>query len=344
MEVKIIENQKNWESFWENIPFHKSFLQSWQWKEFQESFKRKVWTLAVQEKGETLSQLMCFKVFSKRGSFLVSQHGPAFRENLDKNLKDEVFSLLLEKIKEIAKEEKAIYWRFNPLWQKEEKYLIERKGFVLAPLHPNAYESTLKLSLKPSLEELLSGFRKTTRYLIRKAEKTKQIKVFKGGREDIPLFDKIQKKLALEKKFTPFSLDFILREWDLFNKEGNISFWLVSFEEKIVGGAFVVYWSGQAFYHIAAFDSEYKKYPVSYLLMWEAIKEAKERNCQYFDFWGYKDPFKYPKHPWAGPTLFKLGFAKEPIHYLGTFDFVFSKIKYLPAFLIDYFRKIRKRL
>jgi len=38
-------------------------------------------------------------------------------------------------------------------------------------MHANAYEATWKLDIRPTEEELLKQMRKTTRYLIRQAEK-----------------------------------------------------------------------------------------------------------------------------------------------------------------------------
>ena len=52
----------------------------------------------------------------------------------------------------------------------------------------------------------------------------------------------------------------------------------------------------------------------------EAIKEAKKRGCKVYDFWGFTDPEKFPKHPWAGPTLFKMGFGGHKEEYVKTQD------------------------
>ena len=105
----------------------------------------------------------------------------------------------------------------------------------------------------------------------------------------------------------------------------------------------MVFWSGIGFYHHAASLPQYAKLSIPYLLQWEAIKEAKNRGCMLYDFWGYVDPKKEPSHPWAGPTLFKMGFGGEAHEYVKTQDLPLSW-KYLPTALFEKVRKIRRHL
>jgi lipid II:glycine glycyltransferase (peptidoglycan interpeptide bridge formation enzyme) len=111
----------------------------------------------------------------------------------------------------------------------------------------------------------------------------------------------------------------------------------------VIAGAIIVFWSGQAFYHQAASMGDFAKLSVPYLLQWEAVKEAKRRDCKVYDFWGFTDPEKLPKHPWAGPTLFKMGFGGYKKEYIKTQDFVISK-KYWINYIIERFRRIKRGL
>ena len=110
-----------------------------------------------------------------------------------------------------------------------------------------------------------------------------------------------------------------------------------------MAGAMVIFWSGIAFYHQAASLNKYAKLSIPYLLQWRAIKEAKARGCNVYDFWGFTDPEKFPKHPWAGPTLFKMGFGGYKKEYLKTRDFIISK-KYWINYIIEKMRKIKRGL
>jgi len=108
-----------------------------------------------------------------------------------------------------------------------------------------------------------------------------------------------------------------------------------------VAGALMVFCSGVGFYHQAASLEKYAKLSIPYLLQWEAIKEAKKRGCKMYDFWGYVDPKS--KHPWAGPTLFKMGFGGKPYLYVKTQDLPLSW-RYWPTYIFERLRRVKRRL
>jgi peptidoglycan pentaglycine glycine transferase (the first glycine) len=104
-----------------------------------------------------------------------------------------------------------------------------------------------------------------------------------------------------------------------------------------------MFYSGTAFYHHAISVPQFSKMSVPYAVMWEAIVEAKRRGCSMFDFWGYIDPEKQPKHPWAGPTLFKMGFGGKSYEYVKTQDYPLSW-RYWPIAIFETIRRIRRGL
>ena len=211
-------------------------------------------------------------------------------------------------------------------------------------MHASAYESTWRLDITPPEEELLANMRKTTRYLIRRATKNEDIKILKSEEpKDIGVYQKLSEEVAKRQKFIPFSFDFIKNEFDLFSKEGEGLLIFGKYKEETVAGALVIFWSRIGFYHQAASINKYSKLSIPYLIQWEAIKEAKKRGCLLYDFWGYVDPFKNPHHPWAGPTLFKMGFGGYKKEYLGTQDLPISK-KYWLNYLVEKLRKIKRGL
>ena len=78
-------------------------------------------------------------------------------------------------------------------------------------------------------------------------------------------------------------------------------------------------------------------------MQWKAIKEAKKRGCKIYDFWGYEDPVKNPKHPYSGPTLFKMGFGGYKEEYVKTQDLIISK-KYWINYIVETIRRIKRGL
>jgi len=111
MEIKEITNKNIWEDFFANSE-EKSFLQSWNWGEFQQKMGNKIWRLGVFDAEKLLGIALVSKITAKRGTFLLIQHGPYIPTGGVK-----ILEIFLEKLKEIAKSEKASFIRMNPLWE-----------------------------------------------------------------------------------------------------------------------------------------------------------------------------------------------------------------------------------
>jgi len=108
----------------------------------------------------------------------------------------------------------------------------------------------------------------------------------------------------------PFSLDYIKKQFSTFLEDDQILAIFSRYKGEVLSSAIVVYWQNKAFYHHGASDLKFDV-PISYPVQWEAIKEAKERGCETYNFWGVAPEDASDDHPWAGLTLFKTGFGGE---------------------------------
>ena len=359
MKIEQINNKEIWENFFLENNEEKTFLQSWNWGEFQKKMGNKIWRLGLfDNKGDPISFILVVRVAAKRGTFFMIQHGPIINEQKTASAstcptqvgrggnKKQVLETLLNELKKIAKKENCRFLRIIPLWErnKENQKLLQDFGFKNAPLFIAAYEATLKLDIRPSEEELLKKMRKTTRYLIKQAERNKDITIFQSQKkEDVEIFEKIQQKMVKKKKFVPFSFKYLKNQFDVFIKDNEVTFFFGKYQGKIIAGAMVIFRSKIGFYHYAALLPEYRNVPINYLLQWEAIKEARKRGCELYDFWGYVNPEKEPRHPWVGPSLFKMGFGGQPFEYIKTQDLPLSW-KYWLTSSFEKLRKIKRRL
>lgn len=335
MEIKEINSKDVWERFLLESK-EKTFLQSWNWGEFQKDVEDKIWRPGVYDGGLKAAALV-IKVKAKRGTFLFIPHGPIGEKN--------IFPVLIEELKKLARKEKASFIRVAPIWERtqENKKIFKDLSFRNAPTHMHA-EATWRLDLRPSEEELLMNMRKTTRYLIRKAQKNEDIQILQSKKvEDIEIFNEIHQEVVKKHHFTPFSLGYLKNEFSAFNQDNKISLFLGKYKNKIIASAFVIFWSRMGFYHHAALSVKYHKIPIAYLLQWEAIREAKRRGCVLYDFWGYVSPKEQPNHPWAGPTLFKMGFGGYKEEYVKTQDLPLS-LRYWPTKFFERLRGIKRGL
>jgi len=338
MEIKEITNKEEWEGFLQERT-EKTFLHSWQWGEFQRLMRGKVWRFGLREGTSLKAVALVVKVKAQRGTFLLVPHGPITNPNF------QIVQTLLQKLKEIAKEENVSFIRINPIWErnKENNVIFKQLGFRRAPIqmHP---EASWKLNLAPSKEQLFSGMRKTTRYLLRHAMNDKDIAVQQSNSlADVAIFSKLHEQVSLRQTFIPFSREYLENELQVFQKDDGVRLFFGTYKGEIAAAAFVVFWSGIGFYHHAASLPKFSKLSIPYLLQWEAMKEAKRRGCVLYDFWGYVDPKTQPKHPWAGPTLFKQGFGGQAKLYVKTQDYPLSW-KYWPTAFFETVRRMRRHL
>lgn len=359
MEIREITNsptgeagKEEWEGFLKNCT-EKTFLQSWNWGDFSVAMGNKIWRFGLYNNGKIIAVAMVVKISARRGTLLFIPHGPVIMSGLGGKEKKEILELILTHIDDISKQESANFLRISSLFEDnlENKNIFLDLGFREAPMHSSAYEATWKLDISLSEEQLLRNMRKTTRYLVRKTSENKDIEIIKSNNlKDIEIYQKLNKEVSRRQRFVPFSNNFIKNEFEIFNKDNQALFLFGKYKGEIVAGALIIFWPTTSagrheigFYHQAGSLGKFAKLSIPYLLQWEAIKEAKRRSCSIYDFWGFTDPEKFPRHPWAGPTLFKMGFGGYKKEYIKTQDYIISS-KYWINYIIEKIRKFRRGL
>jgi len=340
MEIKEITNKEDWEGFLDKVQ-DKTFLQSWNWGEFNTMMKRKIWRLGVFNETKLVALALVVKIEARRGTFLLIPHGPVAKEGQY----EQSLGILSQHLHELGLTEQVSFIRISPFWHRtvDTDRMFADAGFRKAPIYAE-YESSWKLDITPSEQYLLSNMRKTTRYLIKQALKNKDIRVWQSSEvKDVELFDNLSKAVGARQGFVPFSKEHTEKEVAVFLSDNQVSLFFGSYKGEVVATALVIFWSGIGFYHQAASLFKYAKFSIPYLIQWEAIREAKKRGCRLYDFWGYVDPRKYPNHPWAGPTLFKMGFGGEPRLYAKTRDLPLNW-KYWPTAFFENIRRMKRHL
>ena len=349
MEFKLreIKDKNLWEDFLSLVK-EKTFLQSWSWGVFNEKTGSDILRYGIYQGEELVATTFVLKIKAKRGSFIFLPHGPNLKRT-DASFKREIISFLLKELKKIAKKENYVSIKIAPLWErtKENTSIFKGLDFREAPIHIHP-DVTWELDLSPNKEDLLLGMRKTTRYLIRKAEKDNDIQIVKSKNiKDVGEFNKIYQITKSRQAFTPFSLDYLENQFGSFVGDNQILILLARYKGEIIASGIFMFWNDIGFYHHGASSLKYPKIPASYLLMWKAIEEAKERGCKKFNFWGtapISETGEYDKkHPWAGLTLFKMGFGGHSKKYTKTQDFIISP-RYWLSFIFEKMRKIKRGL
>ena len=241
----------------------------------------------------------------------------------------------------MGKKEKVGFIRVSPILENisENLDIFKSFGFRNAPIHMMHPETTWLLDITKSEDEIFKEMRKTHRNLIRRAGKEGVEIIQSVDEKYLKAFYKIHMETVRRHKFIPFSYDYIKKEINLFKNDNQINIFSAKYKNEIISSAIVVFYGNQAFYHHGASSSKYSKIPASYLVLWEAIREAKKRNKKIFNFYGIVE--NKPKHPWFGLSKFKKGFGGYKKELLHCQDLPLNK-KYLIAWMVETARKVKR--
>lgn len=337
MKIEEITKKKDWQDYFEKA-LSPTFLQTWEWGEFQKKLGYSILRLGLFNDKKIEAIALVVKIKAKRGNFLFIPHGPL-------SAGDKIYlPQFRDHLIAIGKKEGFSYLRISPITINEPKNvkLFEKSGFVKAPTHMHA-ENIWVLDINKSEEDLLSQMRKTTRYLVKKALKDEIVIEKIVDKKAVSIFWKVYTTTAEREKFTPFSKNYIEKEFEAFNETGNAIF-LTAYEKgkrKCLASALILFTKSGAFYHQGA--SVHSKLPVTYLMQWTAILEAKKRGCTLYNFWGIA-PTGNEKHPWYGLTLFKKGFGGYQIDYIPAQDLIISPLPYYLTYLCEKLLRWKRNL
>lgn len=312
MEVAIIENKNEWESFLLSQS-NQPFFQSWNWGQVQERVGNKVFHFGLYEKKKLIGICLGVLVNAKRGRYLHLRHGPLL-SNFEKQLNP-----FLAEIKAQAKDLNVDFIRMSPLLEQTgfDINFLKQRGFRNAPIHNMDAENAWVLDLDNEESELLAGMRKTTRYLVKKAQTLPIVVAKSTEKNDFAKFMKLYETTSRRHHFIPHRG--VEEEFDIFSKDKQALLFLARYKGKVLSGALIIFYGNCAVYHHGASSDEFREIPAAYLLQWEAIKEAKRQGKKFYNFWGVVPPEK-PHHPWQGLTLFKTGFGGRRVNFVHAQD------------------------
>jgi lipid II:glycine glycyltransferase (peptidoglycan interpeptide bridge formation enzyme) len=336
--TKQIDNKSEWEGF---LSQHKeaNFLQSWYWGEFHEALGKTVSRIGFYRDNELIGVMLSVIEAARRGKYLTVPAGPIIDWH-DKELVSAAFS----EMRTVAAVNKCVFVRIRPqlLEDAYAKEIFQLNNTKPAQMHLHA-ELTSRLDIGPTEEALLAQMRKTTRYEIRKAEKLGVTVKTSTDEKEVKQFYDYQLETAKRQKFVPFSYKFFLEQFKVFFAADKALLYTATFEGKVLAQAFIIFYGSEAVYHYGVGTEEGRKYPGAYLIQWEAIKEAKRRGMQFYNFWGVAAEDD-KTHRFYTISIFKRGFGGEDTRYLHAQDLVINKPRYLVNYGIEKLRKIVRRV
>jgi len=319
------KEQKTWDDF--VIRRGGSFLQSFGWGEFQDSFGRKARRL--KDNGKKW-QVQVFKHELPFGlSYFYVPRGPIINRG-KQGKAPEFLKDALEAIKNLAKKEGAIFIKIEPEGVGVELLdILGRQGFQVS-LKTIQPAKTILLNVGLSEKDLQAKFKPKTRYNIRLAIKRKA-QVRKGqGADDFEKFWKLldatserqdfktHPKIYYQKMLASGAVELFLAEYSLAGASDED----FSKSPKTVAGALVSFLGERATYLHGASSYEHRSLMAPHFLHWRIIREAKSRGCKVYDFWGIDEK------RWPGVTRFKQSWGGFQTEAVGAWDFVIKPFWY----------------
>jgi len=343
--MTITENvtQQEWEDFLLKQP-NAPFLQSWHMQMLHERIQEKTHLVAMRaDSGELCGIALCVVVRARRGHYLFLPYGPVCTPE-----GWEALHTLTAYLINLGKRLHLDFIRSSPFLANTEhsRALYKTAGWKSAPIHLLA-EHIWWLDITPSEEVLLKNMRKTMRNLIRKAEKDGVTIEKTENPEHTHIFSTIHQSTVARHGFVPYTNNYFQAQMDAFTPTHHAMQFIARYQEKPIAAAIIMYYGDTGAYHHGASLSEFNRIPASYLLQWEAIKEAKRRGCTTYNFWGivpekqYHSRFLHREHPWVGLSKFKMGFGGTQYDILHCQDYPLTK-KYLFTWLIETLRRIKR--
>jgi lipid II:glycine glycyltransferase (peptidoglycan interpeptide bridge formation enzyme) len=299
-----------------------SFLQSNEWAEFQKSLGREVF----EYNKEGISAKIIKQELSFHKNYLYIPYGPDVDfNNMTAGFKNP-FKNFKDYLRQLAKENKSIFVKVEPLSDNIAQALVEAKGFKKnkKEIQPGR---TVVLDINGDEAEILSRMHNKTRYNIKVAEKH-GITVSESS--DVDAFWKLLKKTTKRDRFSSHPQDYYRKLLGL--KSLDVRLFLAYQGSGAVAGAIVLTHGNSGYYLHGASDHEYRSMMAPYMLHWQIIKFLKDKGILEYDFWGID------ARKWPGVTRFKLGWGGRTVEHPGSFDMPISKFWYL---LYRLYRSIR---
>ncbi len=335
-EIKIIKNTEEWEEFVLRQEFS-PFVQSYKYGEFYKIMGEEYWIFGLYSEGKMIGGSLVISTHARRGNFLYLPYGPFLEKNCESS---EIF---FDFLKKFALKNKYDFIRISPMIDdSEELRLCTKKiGFRNAPMHVLAENSWI-LDLEDSEEKILSNMKKNHRNLIRRCQKAGVKIEARTDKEALDLLNDMHDVTEKKHNFTRFSRHYIEKEFNVFSKDKESIVYLAYLPDGTLdASSIIVFYGKMAVYRHSASLNTDRKLPTSYLIQWEAIKEAKKRGMKWYNFWGVEPEDAPLDHPFHGITHFKKGFGGFQKDLLHCQDLPVSK-KYWLNWIIETVRRKKR--
>lgn len=286
--------------------------------------------LLVKEKEEILAQIMLTygprfakylkktnikirKFFEKHFVMFTSIRGPII---LNKEKKEEIYDLLLDKTEELARRNYAIKNFSLPINEDKKVYeLFLKRGF-----YQDAWGTTI-VNTQLTEEELWKNIQKSRRNLVRRGKKQNLIFKKAETREDFEKAISIIKDMSKRNNIFAHTDAYYEKFFEIFSKFGFGETFLVEHGDRPLATLTIYKFNNKAIQTALAYNQICieEKISATDFLEWNTIKYCKENNLKSYDLAGIRPESKKIKDinlreyklRWGGEEIYYPYFSKE---------------------------------
>lgn len=330
-----------------------SFLQSYEWGEFQEGASRCVFRF---EGNGWQAQFVEMMVPVINIRYWYCPRGPI----MGRGIKGQEFRSKMEEMMSRVKGaagRNVIFFRLGPEWEIGQGIEKNLENLSFKKLHYDIEPSqTLILDITKSEEELLAQMHEKWRYNIRLAErKGVEIKNFQFPPTKPRVLDKVGtipnfqyeafwnllEKTSKRQKIKIHPKEYYHKQLEINSEDFKAHLFVAEYESQAIAANIVVFFGQRATYLHGATSAENREAMAPHLLQWKQIREARRRGCAEYDFWGIVNEHTLDKRKkfWEGFTRFKKGFGGREVNYIGCWDYPLDKPWYFLYRLVQKFRR-----
>lgn len=344
MQVVEVKNIDSWNSY-HNRCKRKSFLQTWQWGEFQKSQGREIERLAILFNENLVGISLCVIHDSKFEKYVYCPRGPLL-------LKDNIenYTQVLGALKEYWEGKGVGSLKIDPAFIRGSDIaeIPGKLGFIHS-INFIQSEYNWMIDLVGSNEEELfdwckkHGMSKNYPTYIRRARKKGVEVEFSKKLKDWDLFHTYLKLSGERKGYEVKSKEYYMNLWKYLGRETEIlRLGIARLEERILSMIVIANFGDEISTLYSTQTDSDSNLRSTMLLRWECMLLGQREGVKRFNNWGVLPDRRFKKsNPGYGYSQYKRGFGGYLESIERTYEFGFKKIPHLLQRIYDWYIKIR---
>lgn len=317
-----------WDAFVENHP-NGHFLQSWGWGDLKATAGWSPLRLALYAGEQIVAVAQILRKTAPRvplalGHLAYIPRGPV----LDWQ-QPELAHIFFSQLDRYVRKQGALALRWEPDvevgtpdGEAMERFIRTRRAATVPPVQPGR---SIVLDLAPDEERLLAQMKEKWRYNVRLGTR-KGVQVRQASSPaDVQAWYTLLQTTGDRDQFGIHSLAYYQRVWELYAPTDNLRLLLAEHDGQLLAGIMVVIMGSQAIYLYGASSNQQRQLMPNYVLQWEAMRWAKQRGAQLYDFWGIPAS-DAEDEAMAGVYRFKRGWGGRIVQYAGGYEHVYHPL------------------